>query len=182
MMPRGQSIALPPMNRLEGRMRFPDKKRTIHILFDIGLIAKAIDGFLEIIGGVVLFFVSPDQVHGLVRALTQGELAEDPTDFIANLLRHTSQHLSSSTTLFAAIFLLGHGVVKIVLVWALLRKYSRAFPIAIATFGLFIVYQIYRYAHTHSVWLLFLSVLDVFVVVITWLEYKRLQNSKEMPQ
>lgn len=158
-------------------MRFPNKKKTIHILFEIGLIAKAIDGLFEIIGGVVLFFVSPDQIHGFVRALTQAEFAEDPTDFIANHLRHASQHLSPSTTLFAAIFLLGHGVVKIVLVWALLRKYSRAFPIAIAAFGLFIVYQIYRYAHTHSAWLLFLSLLDVFVVAITWLEYKRLRNS-----
>jgi len=40
---------------------------------------------------------------------------------------------------------------------------------------LFLVYQIYRYSHTHSVWLLALSILDLFVIVLTWLEYQRLR-------
>jgi uncharacterized membrane protein len=162
-------------------MKFPDKNKITHLCFDIALIAKAIDGLLEIIGGVVLFFVSPDQIHGLARWLTQEELAEDPTDFIANHLRHASQHLSTGTTLFAAFFLLWHGLVKVGLVWALLRKHLWAYPVAIVAFALFVAYQLDRYAHTRSAWLLALSVLDVFVIVITALEFKRLRGSNEIP-
>ena len=51
-----------------------------------------------------------------------------------------------------------------------------AYPAAIGAFVLFLVYQLYRYTHTSSAWLLVLSVVDVCVIVITWLEYKRLRT------
>lgn len=152
-----------------------NKNKIIHILFDIGVIGKAVDGVLEILGGVLLFFISPAQIHGLLRILTQHELSEDPHDLVAGLLMRSVQHLSLSTETFAAVFLLWHGAVKVGVVWALWQKKFWAYPIAIVAFGLFLVYQLYRYSHTHSVWLLALSFLDLFVIVLTWLEYRRLR-------
>jgi len=137
-----------------------------------------VDGLLEVIGGIVLFFVNPEQINGMLRVLTLHELSEDPHDVLANLLLHSVQNLSAGTKAFAAFFLLWHGVVKIGLVWALFRKYLWAYPFAIVAFGLFLAYQVYRYSHTHSVWLLALSILDLFVIVLTWLEYKRLRSSQ----
>ncbi len=162
-------------------MRLGDKNRTIHTLFDISVIAKGLDGLLEIAGGVLLLFVHPAQISGVVRALTQHEISEDPHDLVANLLIHSVHHLSSNTKLFAAIFLLWHGVVKVGLVLALLQKRRWAYPLAMGAFGLFVLYQLYRYANTHSIWLLALSVLDVAVVVLTWLEYRRLQGTRHGP-
>ena len=159
-------------------MKPHDKDKTIHLLFDISLWAKFVDGVLEIIGGVLLLLVNPDQINHIVRLLTQNELSEDPNDFVATHLFHAANHLSSGTKVFAAIFLLWHGVVKVALVWALLRKHLWAYPIAMIAFGLFVAYQIYRYAHTRSAWLLVLTALDVFVIVITWLEYNRLRRSR----
>jgi len=152
------------------------RDKTVHTLFDISLIGKAIDGTLEVIGGVVLFFVNPGQVSGMLRIFTRHELGEDPHDVLANLLLHAAQHLSNGTQTFAAFFLLWHGVVKVGLVWALFRRHIWAYPVAMLAFGLFLVYQAYRYSHTHSVWLLALSILDLFVIVLTWLEYQRLRN------
>ena len=152
-----------------------NKDKTVHFLFDIGLIGKAVDGALEIIGGVVLIFVNPAQINGLVRIFTQHELGEDPHDVLANIFLHSVQHLTSGTRVFAAFFLLWHGAVKVGLVWALFRRHLWAYPVAILAFGLFLVYQGYRYSHTHSVWLLALSILDLFVIVLTWLEYQRLR-------
>jgi uncharacterized membrane protein len=77
--------------------------------------------------------------------------------------------------MFAAVYLVWHGVVKVGLVIALLQKRFWAYPAALVAFGLFLVYQLSRYAQTRSAWLLVLSVVDVFVIVITWLEYKRLR-------
>jgi uncharacterized membrane protein len=73
--------------------------------------------------------------------------------------------------------LLWHGAVKIVLVAALLRKREWGYLAGIAAFSLFLVYQIYRYLHTRSPELLALSVVDVFVIALTWLEYKRLRTT-----
>ena len=41
-------------------------------------------------------------------------------------------------------------------------------------FSLFVLYQQYRYAHTHSAALIVLSVLDGIIIILTWFEYKRL--------
>jgi uncharacterized membrane protein len=157
-----------------------NRDKTVHLLFDIGLIGKAIDGVLEIIGGVVLLFVNPGQINGLMQILTRRELSEDHHDFIANFLMHSVQHLTNGTLVFAAFFLLWHGAVKVGLVWALFHKHLWAYPTAILAFGLFLVYQLYRYSHTHSVWLLALSVLDLYVIVLTRLEYNRLRTSQRL--
>ena len=159
------------------KMAKHDSDKTVHLLFDIGLVGKAVDGMLEIIGGIALFVVNPGQIEGMLRMITLHELSTDPHDVVANLLLHSAQHLTNSTQTFAAFFLLWHGGVKVGLVWALFRRYLWAYPVAIFAFGLFLAYQAYRYSHTHSLWLAALSALDLFVIVITWLEYKRLRTS-----
>ncbi|GBL44844.1 probable membrane protein YPO2961 [Sulfuriferula multivorans] len=163
-------------------MTVRSRNQIVHTLFDIGVISKAVDGVLEIIGGILLFFVNPAQIHGLLRALTQHELSEDPHDLIAGLIMRSVQHLSMGTEAFAAVFLLWHGAVKIGVVWALWQKKFWAYPIAIVAFGLFLIYQVYRYSLTHSVWLLVLSFLDLFVIILTWLEYRRLRSSHGFSQ
>jgi uncharacterized membrane protein len=156
-------------------LRIGRKQKIVHLLFNIGVIGKGVDGVLEVLGGVLLFFVSPAQIQFIVRMLTQHELSEDPHDLIAGYLLHVAQHFSTSVQIFAAAYLVWHGVVKVGLVAALLQKRLWAYPAAIGAFVLFLIYQLYRYAHTHSAWLLVLSAVDVFVIVITWLEYKRLR-------
>jgi uncharacterized membrane protein len=151
------------------------KSRTIHVFFNLSVIAKGIDGALEIVGGVLLFFVSPDRINAVIRVLTQHELSEDPGDLIATYLLNSTHHLTKGVTMFAAAYLLWHGVVKVGLVAALLLKRRWAYPAAIVAFFLFLGYQLYRYTHTHSPALLALSIADVVVIILTWIEYKRLK-------
>jgi uncharacterized membrane protein len=68
---------------------------------------------------------------------------------------------------------LSHGIAKVVLVVALLRDQLWAYPWMIALLGAFIVYQVYRLSYRFSVGLLLLTLFDVFVVVLTVLEYRR---------
>ena len=151
------------------------KPQIFHFLFYLSVIGKGIDGVLEIFGGALLFFISPDRIHSVIQLLTQHELSEDPKDQIATYLFNSTYHLGKDVTLFAAAYLLWHGVVKVGLVVALLLKRRWAYPVAIAAFSLFLVYQLYRYSHTHSAALLVLSIVDVVVIILTWVEYKRLQ-------
>ncbi|MEJ2169845.1 MAG: DUF2127 domain-containing protein [Desulfobacterales bacterium] len=153
------------------------KGRVVHIVFIISIIAKGIDGVLEIAGGILLFFISPAQISRIMRFLTQHELSEDKHDVIARYLLNTAHHLSARAELFASIYLLWHGAVKVALVAALLLKQRWAYPAAIVAFLLFIAYQLYRYSHTHAFALIVLSAVDVFVIIMTWLEYKRLRAS-----
>jgi len=153
------------------------RDRIVHLLFDISVIAKGIDGVLETVGGVLLLLTSPTQLHHIARILTQHELSEDPHDIVANYLLHSSQGLSAGAKMFGAMYLLWHGVVKVGLVTALLLSRRWAYPVAILAFLLFLAYQLYRYSHTDAPELLALSVMDVVVIVLTWFEYKRLRAS-----
>jgi uncharacterized membrane protein len=151
------------------------KPGALHILFLIGVIGKGIDGVLETFGGFLLFVVTPGQIQSLAQALTLHELSKDPNDLLATYVLNSAGGLSAETERFAATYLLWHGAVKIVLVAALLRKLRWGYVAGIAAFSVFLVYQIYRYLHTRSPELLALSVVDVFVIALTWFEYERLR-------
>lgn len=153
------------------------KSLAVHLLFIISVIGKGLDGVLEIVGGVLLFFVPPARIHTFIRVLTQHELSEDPRDLIAGYLLDSARHLTVAATTFAALYLLWHGIVKVGLVAALLLKRRWAYPAAIAAFSLFLVYQLYRYSLSHAPELLVLSIIDVIVILLTWIEYKRLAST-----
>lgn len=88
-------------------------EKQVHFLFKIGVWVKAVDGALEIIGGMALLITSQESLRKVVGWLTQGELQEDPTDFVANHLVDYSHHLSISTKHFASAYLLVYGITKI---------------------------------------------------------------------
>lgn len=149
--------------------------------FRVSLILKGLDGVLELIGGVLLLLVTPKEIGDLVRFLTQHELAQDPHDFLANSLVHLSSNLSGSATLFGAIYLLLHGLVKIVLVWAVLKDKLWAYPWMIAFLLVFIVYQGYRIVVAFSWGVVLLTAFDIFIVWITGREY-RLHRARNQQQ
>jgi uncharacterized membrane protein len=150
-------------------------QKLLHEAFDIGIILKGIDGVLEIIGGIILAAVKPSFVNQVVMLLMSHELSEDPRDVFANFLLKTAHDFSLGSRIFGAIYLLSHGVIKVALVYALLKRRLMAYPAAIIFFVFFIIYQVYRYTISHSAWMIALSVLDLFVILLTWWEYRRLK-------
>jgi uncharacterized membrane protein len=151
------------------------KANSRELFFRVSVWLKGLHAGLEIIGGIVLWVISPDFIIRVVALLTQDELVEDPHDLIANYLVDAAAHLSISSKQFMAFYLLGHGVPKIILVGALLRHKLWAYPIAMIAFGAFILYQLYRFTFTHSIGLLALSVFDLIVICLIWLEYRALK-------
>lgn len=141
--------------------------------FYVAIIFKGLDGVLELIGGTLLLFVAPDKIKQLAILITQPELTEDPNDFIANHVLQGTAGLTDHVVLFGAIYLLAHGIVKVVLVTALLRQKLWAYPWMIAVLIIFILYQLYQLSVTPSAGLVALTVFDILIVVLTWHEYRR---------
>jgi uncharacterized membrane protein len=148
--------------------------------FAVGIILKGLDGILEVIGGLLLLVVSPAAIDRISRFLTQHELSEDPRDFLATHLLHVAGSLTSSSVRFGALYLLSHGVVKIVLVAALLRNKIWAYPWMIVFLIAFIFYQIYRMTFAFSVGLLGLTIFDLVVVWLTYREYGKQRTSHSL--
>jgi len=145
----------------------------LHQTFDIAIILKGLDGLLEIVGGFLFLLVTPAGLIRIVRILTQHELAEDPHDLIATALVKAACGFSIGTKYFASVYLVSHGAIKLFLVTMLLLKKLWSYPLAMAFLFLFIVYQMYRYTNTHSIWLIWLSIFDLAVVLLTWLEFEK---------
>lgn len=162
------------------KRRFLEEKN-IHLAFQVSLFLKAAFAVAEVLTGIGAHFATQQFVFRLVERITREELLEDPRDWVANYLFQSAQHLSVSTRDFTAFYLLSHGVIKLWLIIGLLRARISYYPIAIVVFGLFIVYQLYRFNATHSVWLLFITAVDVLVIGFTWYEYDYLKCSHVRP-
>jgi uncharacterized membrane protein len=147
-----------------------------HKLFHVGIILKGIDGVLEIIGGFLVLIISPQTLNRIVYLLTQHELIEDPRDVVANYLIYAAKDFSVSDQLFGFSYLLSHGVIKIILIVSLWKRKLWSYPVAIIFFALFGVYQMYKYYLEHAPGWIVLTVIDVFVIILTWMEYRDLKG------
>jgi uncharacterized membrane protein len=150
----------------------------VHEVFIISLILKALNAVIEITGGILIFIVSQERIIKIALFLTQEEISKDPKDLIANYLITSAENFSLSAKHFIAFYLLSHGLVKLGVIIGLLKKKLWAYPAAFAVFSLFIVYQLYRYFHTHSLWLLVLAIFDLIVIWLIIIEYKNFSKQK----
>jgi uncharacterized membrane protein len=142
------------------------RQRTLHRLFEVGVVLKGIDGLLEVAGGVTFLAIGPVRLGAVVRFLTAHEISEDPGDLVANVLRRAVRHLSPDTMLFVSAYLVGHGLMKVLLVSGLLTGRPWAYPAALWFLGTFVVYQAYRAALTGSLALAALAALDLTVMAL----------------
>jgi len=140
-------------------------------IFEVGILIKAAHGLIEIVGGMLLLFVTPDHIRRIAIWLTQGELSQDPHDFIATHILHSAQGVTHGVLLFAAIYLLAHGLIKVVLVVEILRNRLWAYPGLIIVTAGFVVYQLYQMLQIFSWWLLWLTIFDLFIIYLTAREY-----------
>jgi uncharacterized membrane protein len=148
------------------------RAKTLHRAFEIAIWIKGIDGVLEIIGGILLLITNNVALNRLVIALTQHELSEDPQDWIATTARQAVSQLSADTRVLGSIYLLAHGLVKLMLVVGLRRRQRWAYPVTISFLCLFISYQLYRLSAHYSLGLLLLTVFDIGMVDLAWREYR----------
>ena len=153
-------------------------KTNVHAAFRMSLVLKGAFALAEVAAGSLAYLVTPQFVLKLVQSITRTELTEDPRDYVANHLLHAAQGMSLSGQRFAAVYLLGHGVIKLWLIIGLWRGRLAYYPTAIGVFGLFIVYQVYRYSFTGSLLLLLITLVDVVVIWLVWMEYRNLRQAR----
>jgi len=145
--------------------------------FRFSLTVKGLHALLEMILGIAILEVTPQAMNRFALTLLNPELSEDPGDFVAAHLLRTLQQFAAGGKHFASLYLLSHGLVKIVLVVALFRNKLWAYPTMIATLSAFVFYQGYRFVLTHSLFMIFLTLFDLVVIVLTWLEYGKQKSS-----
>ena len=135
------------------------RERRIHQIFVVSVAAKGLHALIEIAGGLALYLLGSDTIAKWLA----------PHEWVASHFPLSEQH-------FYAFYLLSHGILKGAVVIALLREKLWAYPAAIALFGAFIAYQLYRYSFTHDIALIALSIFDLFVIALAVHEYRLLRK------
>lgn len=146
--------------------------------FQIALLVKGIDGAAELIGALTLLLVSDATVQRLVADVLSRDLLGPPDGSLARHFVSGTAEFASGSRTFVVIYLGLHGVVKLALVAALLRKWLPAYLVALVVFGAFVVYELYRATRNGSLLLPFLAAVDGAVIVMIVLEYRRLRRER----
>ncbi len=154
-------------------MASPFKQILLHDSFRVGITLKGLDGILEVLASVALYSISPAKMTELVRRLVEHMVARMPNGYLAAHLIAASQKMNNDSREFAVFYLLTHGLVKVVLVVCLWMNKLWAYPLTIAVFGLFMLYQMGRFAHTHSIAMVLLTLFDAVVIYLTWMEFQQ---------
>lgn len=149
-------------------------RKAIDELFYISIIIKGLGSLIEIIVGVILLFVPPSFISGLLLLATDGELQEQPTDLVANYIQNLAHSFSLHVAIFLAFYLLSRGIIKGSLIVALLYRKLWAYPLSLLVLGAFVVYQTYQIITTHSLLVVGLNVFDLIVMYFIWREYQAL--------
>ena len=156
-------------------MSSPAARRTEQ-LFRLAMLVKAVDGMAELLGALVLLTVTGGALHTLVNTIVSRDLLGPPDGSLARHFEAGTAEFVSGHRTFAVVYLGLHGLVKLALVVALLRRWRPAYPAAAVVLGAFVVYELYRATQTGSVLLPLLAALDVAIIVMIVREYRLLQH------
>jgi uncharacterized membrane protein len=165
------------MPKTERRRR---KKPLLHYLFEIGITLKFVNGLFESIAGVALLLTPRESLSRFAAALLTNPLLGG-RGVVAHSLLRAARHLSADAQLFVSIYFLVHGAVKVGLVIALWLERRWAYPLAGVVLLLFTVYQVYLFVVSGSLLQLFLTVLDVVILLLLWYEYRWIHRSESAP-
>ena len=143
----------------------------IRRVFRASLWLKGAHSLVEVLGGLALALMSHETIIAIATALTRAELMEDPRDLVANALRQAAEGFTTDAQSFAAWYLFCHGLIKLVLVAAVLANRVWAYPAFMAAMIGFILYQIHRMSFEVSFVLVAITVLDIVVLALAWHEF-----------
>ena len=126
------------------------QEKRIHQIFAVSVSLKGLHAIFEIVGGFALYLTSTATILGWIDRSLRDEISQEPQRLDRNHLCKFGQTFSVAQHDFFAFYLLSHGIVKVVLVYGLLKEKLWAYPASFVVFGAFIAYQLYRYSFTHE--------------------------------
>jgi uncharacterized membrane protein len=148
-------------------------------MFAVAVTIKGIDGGLQFLGALMLMVIPPTLITGVANTVVTRDLLGDPNGTLATHLASAADNFTNGSTRWFAIgYLLAHGVVKLGLVWALVKRVMVAFPIAVVVLLGFVVYEVWRAVHTHSIALPVFAAIDMVIIVLVIREYLKLRRER----
>lgn len=161
-----------------------ERKKMLDRLYDIGVGIKGIDGLAELIAGVMLAF-TPGVFHNFLVWITgnihhhSGFVYEFSADYIARL----DHDLARIGITFVVVYLIGHGIIKVIFVYCLLKRIVWIYPLAITVLWLLFMYQVsVLLQDVTSLFMWMVTVIDAVVIGLVMREYRNIRRSQRKVQ
>ena len=128
----------------------PKEHSALRNTFRCSIILKGLHALFESVTGTTLFFIPGRLLNRIAFRIARLDfLSRNPHDLIGTHLRHMAISVTGTGRRFAAIYLLSHGLVKLILVIELLRNRLWAYPLMVVMLSVFIGYQSYQIGRAH---------------------------------
>ena len=144
-----------------------------HLAYLVTIAIKGIDGAIETILGLVIWVSGAARFHTFLLQYTAPELVEAPSGSFTQLLRSGAAQLMDSSVGFVVLYLLAHGVLKVVLALVLLTGGGRwVYPVATLILTGFIGFMSWHLAEQWSNWVLTFVLFDLFTLLLVLNEWR----------
>ncbi|PIN93228.1 hypothetical protein COU54_03830 [Candidatus Pacearchaeota archaeon CG10_big_fil_rev_8_21_14_0_10_31_24] len=148
-----------------------EKPKIVHNFFKIVVTLKFIHAIIELLLGTALLLLTHKFISEIIVILVKERFVGDPDFFISQYISQFGIDFSLSIKLFFAVYLIIHGLVNISMVYGVIKKPSLAYPISLIVFIGFLIYQIYDYIFTGSLWMLGIIIFDILFIILLFYEY-----------
>ncbi len=142
---------------------------TTDVLFRIGIIVKGVDSLFEVLGGVLL--TMPTRLARYLLVISQHE-AYRHHSVLAGRLDQLAGGVSMHPSTGEAIYLIIHGLAKVVLIAAIFYQKRWGYIGFIAVLTLFALIELVRAVTAREVVTGILGIFDVCVVVLIYKEFR----------
>lgn len=156
------------------------EERNISLYFHISILIKGLISFGEVVAGLLVLFIPFSTFTDFASRIATNELEEGSsnlsiTNFLASHLVDYIHGIPSISSTFLAMYLLSRGLIKVVLIYAMLKNKIAAYPLSLIVLGLFVAYQMHEIFIEYSGTILALTIFDLIVMWFIWAEYKVLK-------
>ncbi len=146
--------------------------RILHKVFLVGLLLKGANALLELVSGLVLLLLPVATLQKAADVVVRPLLQVLPEGPWHARLEHWTASITPGGALFAAWYFLSHAFVKLLVVICLIKGWVWAYPLSIAVFLGFMVFQTYEFFHNHALMYMLLNIMDVFLILLTLNEWR----------
>ena len=143
---------------------------TVYELFKWSILLKGVISVGEVLAGTVLLLIPVHYVISFVQSIGTRLSGYADNPITLKLVAELAA-FGASSALFVALYLLSRGLIKCVLIWALLNNKLWAYPISLAVLGLFLIYQAYQIIGKDSLFVIGISIFDIIVMYFIWREW-----------
>jgi uncharacterized membrane protein len=150
--------------------------KTTDLLFHVGMIVKGIDSVFEVIGGILL--TMPTNLARYISVISEHEAFRHHA-VLAGRLDKIADSVVMHPSMVEAAYLAVHGLAKVILIAAIVAHKRWGYVGLIVVLSLFSVIELVRAGTAREIVTFLFGLLDVFVVVLIYKEYRARFASSE---